>query len=318
MQTNLLDIAQHVLNTEVAALQNLLQQLDETQLRGASSAMAQCRGRVVVCGMGKSGLIAKKIAATFASTGTPSFFLHPSEAIHGDLGMLMEGDVFCSISNSGETDEILQLVPHIQRLGLTHITMVGNPNSTLARYAQYVLNIGVLCEVSTIQSVPMASCVTTLAMGDVLATILIKLKDFQSADFAKLHPGGSLGRRLLLRVQDIMHQTALPTAHANDLLKDVIVQMTASKLGLVAVCDDTQRVIGIITDGDLRRALNTHDAAQLIQLQAASIMTHSPKTIAPSASLQEADDLMHLYKITALLVVENDALVGIVANHQIR
>lgn len=276
-----------------------------------------CTGRAVICGMGKSGIIGKKISATLASTGTPSFFLHPSEALHGDLGMLRVEDVFVSISNSGETDEILRIIPSIQRMDLRHISIVGNPNSTLARAADAVLNVSIEREACPLQLAPMASTTATLAMGDALAAVLMDAKGFQPEQFAVFHPGGSLGRKLLVRVADEMIADELPICAPDADVQEVIVRMTHGKMGLVAVCVPERHVQGIITDGDLRRALGSVAQSQFFSLCAADMMNTAPKTIAPDERAAVADALMESSKITSLLVVdESKQLQGVY--HRIR
>lgn len=308
-----LDIAQKVLATESKALAHLASQINPAELSRAVQILKNCTGRIVVSGMGKSGLIGKKIAATFASTGSPSFFLHPAEALHGDLGMLMPQDVVLSISNSGETDELLQLIPYLKKFDIQHISLVGRLDSTLAGHAQARLYVGVEEEVSPIQSVPMASCLNTLAMGDVLATILIEVKNFRTHDFALLHPAGALGRKLLHTVAQTMQTQDLPITHSNENIKNIIFQMTKGRWGLVLICQpETQILEGIITDGDLRRALHKYPETHFFKLTASDIMTRQPKSIAPQASLLAAEELMQTFKITALPVLENDRLAGLI------
>ena len=310
-------IARDVFQIEAQAIQGLSAQLTD-DFEQAIASLSVCKGRIVVCGMGKSGLVGKKIAATLASTGSPSFFLHPSEAIHGDLGMLMPQDCFISISNSGETDEILQLIPYIQQLGIPHISLVGAPNSTLAKAANWVLNIGVQQEASPISVVPMASTTATMAMGDAIATALIVLKNFGEEDFARFHPGGSLGRKLVIKLGQEMQQKELPIAQKNTPVKEVIMVMSRGMYGMVVIVDEQMKIEGVITDGDLRRALNKFPSDSFFNLCAFDMMTPSPKTILAARPLWEAEQLMFKYKITALPVEEEGQLIGIIAKHQIK
>lgn len=309
---DLRSIAQRVFRIEAEAVAQLSELLTE-DFNTAAHLIQACEGRVVVCGMGKSGIIGKKIAATFSSTGTASFFLHPSEAIHGDLGMLRKEDVFLSLSNSGETDELLQLIPHIHKMGLKHITLVGKTASTLAQHAHCVLAVSIKEEASSLPVAPMASTTATLAMGDALAAALIRLKNFKASEFAALHPGGSLGKLLLSKVDHFMRKEDLPVVQPEESLQKVLLCMSRGQLGLAVVLDRAQRIQGIITDGDIRRALNKYGDENFFNLKARTIATTHPKTISPDASLVEAEELLHQYKITAVLVVERGQLLGILA-----
>jgi len=302
--------AREVFETEAMAVRALSDQLD-AHFDRAIDLMLACKGRVVVCGMGKSGIIGKKIAATLASTGTPSFFLHPAEAFHGDLGMLKHHDVLLSISNSGETDEILRLIPSILRIGVKHVTIVGNTTSTLARHAEAVLNISISREACPLQLAPMASTTAALAMGDALAAVLMTARGFKEDNFALFHPGGSLGRKLLTKVGDEMKTASLPTCAPDASLQTLIMQMTEGKMGLVAVCDAGNMLAGLITDGDLRRALGNYAPTEFFALTARDLMTENPVTISPDARAAAADALMHARKITALLVAKEGHLVGV-------
>lgn len=315
--TNIKELAKQVFAIESKAVQRLSEQLTE-DFEQVINCLLECKGRIVVCGMGKSGLVGKKMAATLASTGSPSLFLHPSEAIHGDLGVLMPHDCFISISNSGETDEILQLLPYIQQLNIPHIALVGNTQSTLAQQAQWVLDIGVQEEASPIPAVPMASTMTTMAMGDAIATTLITLKNFSEKDFARFHPGGSLGKKLVTKVATEMKRKNLPTAFATTPVKDLIVVISQGMFGMVIITNQENKIEGIITDGDLRRALNKFPSASFFELCAKDIMTPKPKTITPNCPLWEAEQLMLQYKITSLPIEENGQLVGVIAKHQIK
>jgi len=311
------NIAAQVFRVEAESIHELANLLDHN-FDKAIELVFNCRGRIVVCGIGKSGLVGKKIAATLASTGTPSFFLHPSEAIHGDLGMLMSQDCFLSISNSGETDEILQILPYIKQLGLPHITLVGNIESTLAKNATAILNIHVQQEASPISVVPMASTTAAMAMGDAIATVLIHLRSFNETDFAKFHPGGSLGHKLVTEVGTEMHRNNLPIAFLDTTVKEVIVSMSKGIFGMIVILDKKEQIVGVITDGDLRRSLNKFPSSSFFELNAKEMMTHQPKTIRANCPLWEADRLMLSNKITALPVEENGRLIGILAKHQIK
>ncbi len=253
--------------------------------------------------MGKSGLVGKKMTATFASTGTPSFFMHPAEAFHGDLGMLAREDLLILISYSGETDEILNLLPSIKHFGNKIISIVGNKQSTMAKHSDIVLNVRVEKEVCPNNLAPTTSTLATMGMGDALAVALIKERGFQAADFARYHPGGSLGRRLLTRVKDVMHTRNLPAVHADMPLKDAVLAISEGRLGLVVIVELGQ-VKGIVTDGDLRRALVNR--VDINQAQIGDIMTENPVTITPDMMLADAENLMLEKKIKALIVVDQN------------
>lgn len=310
------ELAKTVFDIEAQAILGLKKQLN-TGFSEAVDQILQTKGRVVICGMGKSGIIGKKIAATLSSTGTASFFLHPSEALHGDLGMLRAEDCFISISNSGETDELLQLIPHINKLGLKHITLVGRANSTLANYANIVLLTTVEQEASSLSSVPMASTTATLAMGDALAAALIEARAFKRSDFAIFHPGGNLGKRLLTKVGQLMQREELPVVPPTTPMREVLWQISKGKLGLVAICSNKNKLLGVITDGDLRRTLEEYNGDAFFDLDASDIMTQNPKQITPEASITEAEQMMLTHKITTLVVIKNEAIVGMLANHHL-
>ncbi len=300
------DIAKRVIAIEAQAINYLSERLDE-DFDGAVNAILDSTGRVVICGMGKSGLIGKKIMATLASTGTPSFFMHPGEAFHGDLGMVAPDDVFVAISNSGETEEVIRLLPFLKDNGNTLIAMTGNPGSTLAKNADFHLNIAVPQEACPHQLAPTSSTTATLVMGDALAVALMEARNFQPQDFARFHPGGSLGRKLLTRVRHEMKTDNLPLVSRDAPMKEVIHTMSAGRLGLCIV--DEGR--GIITDGDLRRHLESDP--ELMHKTAGQIMTPSPKSISPDARLTEAEELMNRHKITSLLVKdEHGKLLGVI------
>lgn len=309
MKINALEIAKEVFRIEAKSIENLSNLLTDDFAR-AVELILNSKGRFVISGMGKSGHIGVKIAATLASTGTPSFFMHPAEAIHGDLGMLTKDDVLLAISNSGESDEILRIIPIVKRMGIPFIGMAGNANSTLAKESDCFLNITVEQEACPLQLAPTSSTTATLAMGDALAVVLMRARNFQPEDFAMFHPGGSLGRRLLTRVRDLMTASNLPVVTPETSFSELINVMTRGRLGLCAVLE-MQKVVGLITDGDLRRALASSEKSRF-DFIASEIMTKSPKMIAPDAMASEAEAYMLENKIKELLVVENDALIGVV------
>ncbi|WP_294949197.1 KpsF/GutQ family sugar-phosphate isomerase [Sulfurivirga sp.] len=299
-------VAREVIHIEAEAIRNL-ENLLTADFDRAVDAILTSRGRVVVCGMGKSGLIGKKIVATLASTGTPSFFMHPGEAFHGDLGMVTPDDVFVAISNSGETEEVIRLLPFLKDNGNTVIAMTGNPASTLAKNADFHLNIAVPQEACPHQLAPTSSTTATLVMGDALAVALMQARNFQPQDFARFHPGGSLGRKLLTRVRHEMKTDNLPFVSGDAPMTEVIHTMSAGRLGLCIVDEGA----GIITDGDLRRHLENDP--DLMRKTAREIMTPDPKTIHADARLTEAEELMTVNKITSLLVRDDHGkIVGVV------
>ena len=301
-ESSILSIAKESLTEQAKALVRMADELGE-EFEKAVQLILQTKGRVVVCGMGKSGLVGKKMMATFASTGTPSFFMHPAEAFHGDLGMLAREDLLILISYSGETDEILNLLPSIKHFGNKIISIVGNNQSTMAKHSDIVLNVRVEKEVCPNNLAPTTSTLATMGMGDALAVALIKERGFQAADFARYHPGGSLGRRLLTRVKDVMHTRNLPAVHADMPLKDAVLAISEGRLGLVVIVELGQ-VKGIVTDGDLRRALVNR--VDINQAQIGDIMTENPVTITPDMMLADAENLMLEKKIKALIVVDQN------------
>ncbi len=309
-------LALAVLETEAAAVRALTARIDAAFLR-ACRYMLECGGRVVVLGMGKSGHIGGKIAATLASTGTPAFFVHPGEASHGDLGMITARDVVLAISNSGETDEILTILPLIKRLGVALITLTGNPDSTLARAATANLDVSVETEACPLGLAPTASTTATLAMGDALAISLLECRGFTAEDFARSHPGGRLGRRLLLRIEDVMHAgEGIPKIPEGRPLSLALVEMTRKGLGMTAVVDETGRAVGIFTDGDLRRALDTGVDVHATVID--RVMTRDCVTVTPQRLAAEGLQIMETHKINALLVVGGDgALVGALNMHDL-
>lgn len=301
------DRGRRVLRIEANAVLDLLARLEQpaasAQFERAVEILRDCRGRVALTGMGKSGSIALKIASTLASTGTPAFFLHPAEGGHGDLGVLVRGDVVVAVSNSGETDELIALLPAIKRLGLKLISLVGEPGSTLARQSDVAIDVSVAEEACPTVLTPTASTTAALAMGDALAVSLLEERAFTEEDFALLHPAGSLGRRLLWRVQDLMQVgEQLPVVFRDALMKDVIAEISRKRLGMTAVVDEEGRLTGIITDGDLRRAVQRGD--DLLQRRAKECMTANPKTITSKALAATALEVMERHAITALLIVD--------------
>jgi arabinose-5-phosphate isomerase len=313
---HLLALARQVLDIEADALRALSDRLDGGFVDAVHLVLA-CKGRVVVSGMGKSGHIGGKIAATLASTGTPAFFMHPGEASHGDLGMIAHDDVVLALSNSGESNEIVSIVPLIKRRGAKLIAMTGNPNSTLAREADAHLNAAVDKEACPLKLAPTASTTAALALGDALAMALLDARGFSADDFARTHPGGTLGRRLLVHVSDVMHAgEALPRVDRDATLKAALFEMTKKGLGMTAVVDAAGRVVGLFTDGDLRRALE--HALDLQQAKIADLMTSNPKTIRADELAVAAVEKMDTLKINGLLVVDADnTLVGALNMHDL-
>ncbi len=313
---NLVDAARQALNVEIEGLRAQLPRLGADFARACRICL-ECRGRIVVTGMGKSGHIAGKIASTLASTGTPSFFVHPAEASHGDVGMITRDDAVLALSNSGETDEILTIIPVIKRLGVPLIAMTGNPNSALARLATVHLDIGVPAEACPLNLAPTASTTAALGVGDALAVALLQARGFTEEDFARSHPAGNLGRRLLLHVRDVMRTGKdIPKVLADTTLSEGLMEVTRKGLGMTAVVDASDRVIGIFTDGDLRRALDR--AADLRTTPIADLMTRRAKTVQPTMLAVEAVQLMEAHRITSLLVVDLDErIVGALNVHDL-
>jgi len=313
----ILQRAKDVLNIEAKGITALVERLDESFVR-AVDLIYNCRGKIVLTGMGKSGLICQKIAATLASTGTPAFFLHGGDALHGDLGMVMKGDAVLALSNSGETEEILKLLPHFKLHGLPLIVMTGNPESTLAKGADVILNVGVAEEACPLGLAPTSSTTAALAMGDALAVVLLEKKNFKADDFAIRHPGGILGRKLLLRVEDLMHRgEQLPLVRESTPMKEALFEITSKRLGVTGVVDKSGKLTGIITDGDLRRGLESR--GDIFLLSASDLMSRNPKTIDAALLAAEAVARMEKYSITSLFVLENDSRkpVGVVHLHDL-
>ncbi|WP_412175015.1 KpsF/GutQ family sugar-phosphate isomerase [Campylobacter sp. RKI_CA19_01116] len=308
-QIDAIKIAKEVFEIESKTILDLRDNLDEG-FNKAVELILSIKGRCVVSGMGKSGHIGAKIAATLASTGTPSFFMHPGEALHGDLGMLTSEDVLLAISNSGETEEVLKLIPVIKKRKIPLIVMAGNQNSTLAKQADIFINIAVKKEACPLQLAPTSSTTATLAMGDAIAVALMRARNFRPDDFALFHPGGSLGRKLLTRVSDLMVSNNLPIVSPESEFNELVDVMTSGKLGLCIVLEN-EKLVGIITDGDLRRALRANDKPRF-DFKAKEIMSESPKTIEASAMASEAEKLMLKHKIKEIVVIQNEKIVGII------
>lgn len=299
------------LHDEAQAILDMVPAID-ADFEKAVRLIYDCRGKVIVTGVGKSGHCGSKIAATLASTGTPSFFLNPLDAYHGDLGMIARGDVVMAISYSGGTDELLRFIPLLIDREIPIIGISGNPDSLLARYSACHLNISVKKEADPLNLAPTSSTTVTLAMGDALACALIHLRRFKAEDFARFHPGGSLGKRLLSRVRDFMTADELPTVHPDDQLSDAIITMTHGKKGQVVALDNDGHVVGIITDGDLRRAMQRH-GQKVFALKVDEVMTHTPKTINQSAHLSVAAEMMLRNSIHSLVALDDDDnFVGII------
>ncbi|MEX0951587.1 MAG: KpsF/GutQ family sugar-phosphate isomerase [Gammaproteobacteria bacterium] len=312
----LIALGRAVISTETAAIRALEARIGADFVRACEYILA-CRGRIVVTGMGKSGHVGGKIAATLASTGTPAFFVHPGEASHGDLGMITATDVVLALSNSGETNEIIALLPVIKRLGTPLITLTGNAQSTLATTASVNIDVSVEKEACPLGLAPTASTTAALAMGDALAIALLEAREFSAEDFALSHPGGTLGRRLLLHVGNIMHTgDAMPSVPETASLSEALMEMTRKGLGTTAIVDADSRVSGIFTDGDLRRALDT--SVDVHTARITEVMTRNCKTVQADLLAVEALTLMENHKINALLVVDADArLAGVLNMHDL-
>ncbi|NOT43865.1 MAG: KpsF/GutQ family sugar-phosphate isomerase [Acidobacteria bacterium] len=310
-----LAVARRVLETEAAAILGLLSRLD-ARFERAVEVLLECRGRVIVTGMGKSGIICRKLAATLSSTGTPAFFLHPAEAIHGDLGVIQSDDVILALSRSGETEELLRLLETIRRLGARLIAMTGDAASTLAQAADVALDCQVVEEACTLNLVPTASTTAALALGDALAVSLLVARGFREEDFAHLHPGGRLGKRLM-RIDRLMHAGALaPVVGTETPMAEVVYEMSRKGLGMTCVVDGEGRLVGIITDGDLRRHMTT--TASVLDRRAGEVMTRDPVTVPPSLLAVEALRVLDQRKITAIVVTDSDHRVaGVVHLHDL-
>jgi len=306
-----------VLDIEARAIAALVSRLDQ-RFVDAVELLYRCGGKVIVSGMGKSGLIGQKIAATLASTGTPAFFVHPAEGIHGDLGMLARKDAVIAISNSGETEELIKLLPYVKRLDIPVIALTGRAQSTLAKNSEVVLDVSVAEEACPLGLAPTASTTATLAMGDAIAIALLERRGFKEEDFAQFHPGGSLGRRLLTKVRDLMHHgVALPKVSADASARDAILEMTSKKLGMTTVVDAQGRLAGVVTDGDLRRFLER--GGDVGKSRARDLVTATnPKSIGPDDLAARAVQIMERYAITSLVVLDQaGAIQGVIHLHDL-
>jgi arabinose-5-phosphate isomerase len=314
---NSIDIAKKVLQTEADAVRSLIDKLDQT-FDKAVDIILSSKGRVVVTGMGKSGLVGKKIAATLASTGTPSFFMHPAEASHGDLGMVTADDVVIAISNSGETDEIIGIIPFLKRYNVGLISLTGNQGSTLAKTADANLDISVQEEACPLGIVPTSSTTAAIAMGDAIAVALLTKRGFQQDDFAAFHPSGSLGKKLFVRVKDLMHTgDSLPLTLPDTSLAGAVMEISSKRLGLTVVAADDRAILGIITDGDVRRGIEKW-GKDFFDMKAGDVMTKNPRSISEDELAAKALGIMEKLAITALIVTgNNDRLTGVIHIHDI-
>jgi arabinose-5-phosphate isomerase len=310
LREEIVDIAKRVIEIERAEIEALLSKIGESFTEAVENIL-ESDGKVVVIGMGKSGIIGKKISATLSSTGTPSIFLHPAEAYHGDLGVVESRDIAILISNSGETDEVIKVLPYLKENGNRTISMSGNSLSTLAKNCHLHLDISVSKEACPLQLAPTSSTTATLVMGDALAVALMEKRGFREENFARFHPGGSLGKRLLTKVVDIMKKDDLPVCSRDSSIKEVIHTISKNRFGLVVVLEDSE-VWGVITDGDIRRAMEREEESRFFSLRAEDIATKDPKTISKERKLTDAEEVMVDMKINSLLVVENRKLSGII------
>jgi arabinose-5-phosphate isomerase len=315
--STILNIAKKVLKTEAEAVYALIEKLN-SNFEKAVDIIYSSKGRVVITGMGKSGLVGKKIAATLASTGTPAFFLHPAEASHGDLGMVTSDDVIIAISNSGETEEILGLIPFLKRFNVQVISITGNPNSTLSKVADVTLDVSVKEEACPFGVVPTASTTAMMAMGDALAVALLSKRGFKEEDFAFFHPRGSIGKKLLIQVKDLMHKgDEIPKVFPETPMSKAVLEMSSKRLGHTIVLDDKGKLAGIITDGDVRRGLEKW-GGKLFEMTAGKVMTKNPKTVSDEELAAKALSIMESHSITALVVSDKkEKPVGIIHLHDI-
>ena len=301
-----LDQAKDVFRKEANAILSLIDRVNEDFIR-AVTLLQSCTGKVIVTGIGKSGIISQKIASTLSCSGTPALFLHPAEGIHGDIGMVSKNDVVIAVSNSGETDELLKILPVIKRLGIKLIVVTGNPESLLSKSGDAVLDLGVQEEACPLGLIPTTSTAAAMAMGDALALALLESRGFKEEDFAALHPGGALGRKLLLRVEDVMHvREALPLVSEHDPMQVALIEMSSKRLGVTGVVTEQGELAGIITDGDLRRGLEREK--NLLSLTARDVMTRNPRTIEKEALAAQALQVMEQYSITSLFIVAASGL----------
>lgn len=310
------DIGRTVIETEAQMISNLMKRVDHLFVK-ACQYLHSCEGRIAVMGVGKSGHICKKIAATFASTGSPAFFIHPSEAKHGDIGMLTKKDILLALSNSGESEEIISILPFIKRLDIPLITLTGRSHSTLAKAATINIDVGVEKEACPLGLAPTSSTTAALVMGDALAMALLDKRGFTEKDFALSHPGGALGRRLLLRVCEIMHENLeVPIVSINASLKEALVEMTQKKLGMTTIINSNKELMGVFTDGDVRRAFDNH--ADIHKTLIHEVMSKNPKTISSDILAADALNIMETYKITSLVVINPERHpIGIIHIHDI-
>jgi len=321
LNDRLINLAKKTLEIEGAAIQKLRDNLDVQEhaktFAQAIGVLLQCQGRIVVSGMGKSGHIAKKIAATFASTGSPAFFMHPAEGSHGDLGMVQHNDVFVAFSNSGETAELLTIVPLIKRTGAKLIALTGQPESTLAKLADVHLNVAVEKEACPLNLAPTASTTAALAMGDALAVGLLDARGFREEDFARSHPGGTLGRKLLTHVRDVMRTGAqVPKTLESATIQEALLEITAKRLGMTVIVNHDNHVLGIFTDGDLRRLLEK--TSNLSELRLTEAMTPNPRVISPDVLAVEAVEMMERFRINQLVVADDQKrLLGALNMHDL-
>jgi arabinose-5-phosphate isomerase len=315
--SRLIDIGKDVLRKEAEAILKVLDGLDDS-FEKAVNALYECSGRVVLTGIGKSGFVCKKIASTLSSVGTPALFLHPADSLHGDLGMLQKNDVLFIVSNSGETEEIIKILPWIKRMGISTLIITGDINSTIAKYGDIILSVNV-DEACPFNIVPTSSTTATLAIGDAIAVALMDKRDFRIEDFASLHPGGTLGRKLLLKVEDLMHTgNAVPCIYEEMPMQNAIFEITSKRLGVTAVLNEREELAGTITDGDLRRAIEKF--ANILEKSAADVMTRNPKTIQKDALATFALKIMEEFSITSLFVMEKEGgkcPVGIIHIHDL-
>ena len=301
-----LDQAKDVFRKEANAILSLIDRVNEDFIR-AVTLLQSCTGKVIVTGIGKSGIISQKIASTLSCSGTPALFLHPAEGIHGDIGMVSKNDVVIAVSNSGETDELLKILPVIKRLGIKLIVVTGNPESLLSKSGDAVLDLGVQEEACPLGLIPTTSTAAAMAMGDALALALLESRGFKEEDFAALHPGGALGRKLLLRVEDVMHvREALPLVSEHDPMQVALLEMSSKRLGVTGVVTEQGELAGIITDGDLRRGLERKK--NLLSLTVQDVMTRNPRTIEKEALAAQALQVMEQYSITSLFIVAASGL----------
>lgn len=310
------ELGRTVIETEAKMISQLTHRIDR-EFAQACQYLHNCLGRIVVMGVGKSGHIAKKIAATFASTGSPAFFIHPSEAKHGDIGMITKKDVMIALSNSGESEELISILPYIKRLDIPLISLTGRPHSTLAKAATINLDVSVEKEACPLGLAPTSSTTAALVMGDALAMTLLEKRGFTEQDFALSHPGGSLGRRLLLNVEEIMHShEAIPMVTSEASLKEALMEMTQKKLGMTTIVDQEGKLLGIFTDGDVRRAFDNN--ADIHKTLISEVMSKNPKTIDKNMLAAAALDIMETFKITSLIVLDkNRKPEGIIHIHDI-